>query len=75
MNELMACQGASDPMSAMLCGAIIDCATTNMCSGMACATPCMAEITPALSYMMAAPLLAAQAVGACTEMNCASVCP
>lgn len=75
LDELTACQGASDAMSAMLCGAIIDCATKNKCTGNACITPCMTEITAAAGYMMAAPLTAATNVGTCSMNKCGSVCP
>lgn len=74
LDELNACQGSMDDMHNMLCGAIIACAEANNCSGAACVTPCMAEITAASGYMMAAPLTAAMAVGSCTGMSCGSAC-
>jgi hypothetical protein len=74
LDELSACQGSTDAMAAMLCGAIIACAEENGCSGAACVTPCMAEITAASGYMMGAPLTAATAVGTCTGMSCDGAC-
>jgi hypothetical protein len=75
LDELSKCQGASDAMSATLCGAIIDCATMNKCTGTACVTPCMTQITAAAGYMGGAPLTAATAVGTCSMMKCGTVCP
>jgi len=80
LTELMNCQMNADAMFSTLCGAIIDCARMNRCSGMTCTTPCMAQIAAALPYtppggMMAAALTAATAVGTCTDMKCPGVCP
>jgi hypothetical protein len=78
LEELTACEGGADMMGNMLCKAIIDCANKNKCSGQACTTPCMTEISAAISYMgtaMPAPLAGAMAVGACTSMRCKGACP
>jgi hypothetical protein len=74
LTELMACQGATDAMSAMLCKAVIDCCVMNKVTGAACLTPCMSQITAASGYMSGAPLTAATNVGNCSMMKCGSVC-
>jgi hypothetical protein len=75
LTEIAACQGSTDMMTAMLCKALVDCCVKNNVTGMACATPCMNEVSAAFMYMSGAPVNAATALGNCSSMKCAAVCP
>jgi hypothetical protein len=74
LEQLTACAGAADANDAMLCKAIIDCASMNNCTGAACLSPCMTQISAAT--MMGTNAVAnATAVGDCTSTKCMAVCP